>query len=93
MARRLDDYVTQGRVNEYYEVVFRDMVDERVLSLRGVPFDHGSWYEIDTLEDLAAAEEVFKARALPSAASASRSMRLIPEHGRSGLPDRSTLLE
>jgi len=81
MARRLDDYVTQGRVNEYYEVVFRDMVDEGVLSLFSVLFDNGCWYEIDTPDDLRAAEEAFKSRGVLSAASASHSIPLIPEHG------------
>ena len=59
MRRYLDTYVSSGRVNDYYEAVFRDMTVDGVFNARAVSFDDGSWYEVDTLEDLRAAERVF----------------------------------
>jgi hypothetical protein len=45
-------------VNGYYETVFADMVKEDCLSFTPVFFDSNSWYEIDTITDLRAAELV-----------------------------------
>lgn len=58
----LDQYILAGRVNEYYEAVFRQMVAEKSLCFQAVFFDHKPWYEIDTIEDLASAEKLFPAR-------------------------------
>jgi choline kinase len=55
---RLDQAIADGRVNEYYEVVFAEMVDDGSLSLECVLFDPDKWYEVDTLEDLPGAERV-----------------------------------
>ncbi len=55
----LDSYVASGRVNEYYEVVFRDMSAGGCFNPKSVSFDDGNWYEIDTLADLALAERLF----------------------------------
>ena len=46
-------------MNDYYEMVFKQMVIEKTLSLKPVFFDHKPWYEIDTAEDLASAERLF----------------------------------
>lgn len=59
VAERLSRHVTAGRVNEYYETVFAEMVADDSLSLEAVEFDSGGWYEIDTLEDLHEAELIF----------------------------------
>jgi hypothetical protein len=48
-------------VNDYYETVFAEMVADGSLSLQAVSFDGKPWYEIDTIEDLSAAEEMFLA--------------------------------
>ena len=61
IAKRLDQYISTGRVNDYYETVFADMVATGNLSLRTVSFDNKPWYEIDTLADLAEAEKLFSA--------------------------------
>lgn len=65
MTRRLDAYVSSGRVNDYYEAVFRDMAAEGILNMRAMSFDRGKWYEIDTLEDLRAAERLFANNGAP----------------------------
>ena len=62
VIEKLDQYVLTGRVNDYYEAVFRQMVAEQILSFQAVFFDHKPWYEIDTIEDLASAEKLFPAR-------------------------------
>ncbi len=62
VIEKLNSYILAGRVNDYYEVVFRQMVAEKSLSLRAVHFDHKPWYEIDTMEDLASAEKLFPAK-------------------------------
>ncbi len=59
VVRRLDQRIAAGKVNDYYEVVFADMVAEGLLTLQSVHFDEGRWCEIDTLEDLRAAEQIF----------------------------------
>ena len=59
VSERLTQHVTAGRVNEYYETVFSEMVADGTLSLEAVDFASGSWYEIDTLQDLHEAEQIF----------------------------------
>ena len=59
VSERLSQHVAAGKVNEYYETVFSEMVGDGTLSLEAVDFDSGRWYEIDTLEDLHEAERIF----------------------------------
>ena len=58
IRERLDQHISAGRVNDYYESVFAGMVADGSLSLQTVSFDGKPWYEIDTIEDLDAAEEI-----------------------------------
>ena len=53
---RLNQYISSGKVNAYYEAVFLEMVSDGSLSFHAVSFDGKPWYEIDTLTDLAKAE-------------------------------------
>ncbi len=57
--KRLAQYISEGRVNEYYESVFADMVADGMLSLETVFFDPDHWYEIDTIADLNEADRMF----------------------------------
>lgn len=59
VAERLSQHVAAGRVNEYYETVFSEMIADGSLMLEAVDFDSAHWYEIDTLEDLHEAERMF----------------------------------
>ncbi len=61
ITERLDQYISAGRVNNYYETVFAEMVADGSLSLKIVSFDGKPWYEIDTVEDLAEAKKLFPA--------------------------------
>ena len=61
ITKRLDQYISAGRVNDYYETVFAEMVADGSLSLKTVSFDSKRWYEIDTVKDLAEAEKLFSA--------------------------------
>jgi choline kinase len=61
ITERLDQYISAGRVNEYYEIVFAEMIADRSLSLHAVSFDSKPWHEIDTIADLAKAEKLFSA--------------------------------
>jgi choline kinase len=56
---KLNQFILAGKVNDYYEKVFSQLVIEESLSLEPVFFDHKPWYEIDTAEDLAFAEKLF----------------------------------
>ena len=56
---RLDCYIKEGRVNEYYETVFADMVADGSLEFEAVLFNENKWYEIDAMEDLHHAELMF----------------------------------
>ncbi len=55
----LDRYIEDGRVNEYYETVFADMVADGSLEFDAVLFNENKWYEIDAMEDLHQAELMF----------------------------------
>ncbi len=59
VIEKLNQYILAGRVNDYYEAVFQQMVAEKSLSFKAVHFDHKPWYEVDTIEDLASAEKLF----------------------------------
>jgi hypothetical protein len=59
MVARLDRYIEDGRVNEYYETVFADMVADGSLEFDAVLFNENKWYEIDAMEDLHQAEIMF----------------------------------
>ncbi|MDO9557869.1 MAG: phosphocholine cytidylyltransferase family protein [Coriobacteriia bacterium] len=59
ICARLDSYIAAKRTGDYYESVFAEMIADGSLTLEPVLFDADSWYEIDTLEDLAAAEVMF----------------------------------
>jgi choline kinase len=59
VEKRLTRYIMAGRLGEYYEVVFSEMVAERTLSFDAVFFDANRWYEIDTMADLFEAEAMF----------------------------------
>jgi len=59
VARRLEQHVSAGRINRYYETVFAEMVADGKLTFEAVFFDNRRWYEVDTLEDLCAAERLF----------------------------------
>jgi len=58
----LGQAVSDGRVNEYYEVVLKEMVAEGCLSLECVVFDADYWYEVDTMADLPGAERIARRR-------------------------------
>ena len=59
VARRLEHRINAGRVHDYYEVVFAEMAAEGLLPFEAVHFDDGRWCEIDTLDDLFLAEQLF----------------------------------
>lgn len=59
VVERLELYISSGKVNEYYEVVFKEMIADGSLSMDGVLFDPECWYEIDTPADLLNAEQLF----------------------------------
>jgi choline kinase len=59
IVKRLNQYISRGSVNCYYETVFAEMVAEKSLNFESVSFDHKPWYEIDTIHDLVEAEKLF----------------------------------
>ncbi len=59
IIKQLNQYVSEGNVNCYYENVFAEMTQRKSLVLESVSFDHHPWFEIDTLKDLAQAELLF----------------------------------
>jgi len=59
VAFDLDRYIMAGRVHEYYEAVFGEMVANGSILFQSVLFDTSRWYEIDTLEDMYEAERLF----------------------------------
>ena len=59
MVIRLDKRISDGKVNDYYETVFAEMIADGSVSFEIVSFDGKPWYEIDTIDDLAKAEKLF----------------------------------
>ena len=59
VVKRLNQYISEGVDNCYYETVFSEMVSDKTLRFEAVSFDHKPWYEIDTVHDLAEAEKLF----------------------------------
>ncbi|NQU33455.1 MAG: phosphocholine cytidylyltransferase family protein [Bacteroidetes bacterium] len=59
VIKRLNQYISEGIVNCYYETVFSEMIDDKSLTFESVSFEHKPWYEIDTIFDLAEAEKLF----------------------------------
>jgi len=59
ICKRLDYWISAGKVNSYYESVFAELVAEGNLNFQCVYFDKDCWYEIDTVEDLRECEKSF----------------------------------
>ena len=59
VVARLNRYISDGRVGEYYEAVFAEMIADGALSFEGAFFDPDRWYEIDTIADLNEAARIF----------------------------------
>jgi len=66
VRKRLDHHISKNMVNGYYETVFADMVTEDCVSFSPVFFDADRWYEIDTLADLRAADQICNLYRQPS---------------------------
>ena len=59
VEKRLEEHISSGHVNEYYEIVFAEMIFEGSLSFKPVFFNAAQWYEIDTIKDLQKSELIF----------------------------------
>ncbi len=59
VRQRLEQHISNGKVNGYYETVFSELVAEGSLHFTPVLFGNKRWYEIDTLDDLHEAEQIF----------------------------------
>ena len=59
IVKKLDQHISEGKVNDYYETVFAEMIADGSLFFKIVSFDGKPWYEIDTIEDLVEAEKLF----------------------------------
>jgi choline kinase len=90
LRERLDRHISNNIVNGYYETVFADMVNEGCLSFTPVFFDADRWYEIDTIADLRAAEQVCGFHHHPPAIVATHG---VSSQKRLGYPPASTALK
>lgn len=68
VSKRLDSWISIGKVNSYYEAVFSEMVADGSLNFQCVYFDSDFWYEIDTIEDLYECEKLMLHTKQPLAA-------------------------
>lgn len=59
IIKLLNRRISEGKVNDYYETIFAEMIADGSLNLSMVSFDDKPWYEIDTIDDLAEAEKLF----------------------------------
>jgi NDP-sugar pyrophosphorylase family protein len=65
VQKRLESYISEGRVSEYYEAVFTDMVADGTLNFKVDFFNPDRWYEVDTVADLNEAEKLFSEPSRP----------------------------
>ena len=56
----LDARISKGQWQDFYEIVLRDMVAEGNTVLYGLLIDDLKWLEVDTIEDLEMAKQLFK---------------------------------
>ncbi len=73
IVKKLDKRISDGKVNDYYETIFAEMIADGSLSFKIVSFDGKPWYEIDTIVDLAKAEKLFSSDNI-------RPRKLLPLH-------------
>ncbi len=59
IVKKLDQHISDDRINDYYEIIFAEMIADGSLSFDMISFDSKPWYEIDNIEDLAKAEKLF----------------------------------
>jgi len=59
IIKKMNQFISEGSVNCYYETIFSKMVEEKKLLLEAISFDEKPWYEIDTIGDLVEAEKLF----------------------------------
>lgn len=59
ISKKLNQFISEGIINCYYETVFASLVAEKSICLEAISFDDKPWYEIDTILDLAEAEKLF----------------------------------
>ncbi len=59
IIKKMNQFISEGSVNCYYETIFSKMVEEETLFLEAISFDEKPWYEIDTIDDLAEAKKLF----------------------------------
>ena len=69
IKERLEQHISNNKVDGYYETVFSDLVAEGSLHFTSVLFGINQWYEIDTLDDLHNAEQIFLKHAPTPASS------------------------
>ncbi len=64
IRERLEQHISNNKVNGYYVTVFSELVAEGSLHFTPVLFGINQWYEIDTLDNLHEAEQIFPQHAL-----------------------------
>lgn len=52
----LDRWVAEGRLNEYYEAVLAELINNKTIRMRGADVGLDGWAEVDDAKDLAALE-------------------------------------
>lgn len=55
----LEDYIKEEKKNEYYEVGFKDLVNNNA-KMKAKKIETEKWYEIDTVQDLDIARCLFR---------------------------------
>jgi NDP-sugar pyrophosphorylase family protein len=64
IKERLEQHISNNKVKGFYETVLSELVAEGSLHFTSVFFETNRWYEIDTLDDLHEAEQIFPKYAL-----------------------------
>lgn len=55
----LERYILENKKNEFYEVIFKELIQNKDIKLKAKIFNKEKWYEIDTIQDLDIANCLF----------------------------------
>jgi hypothetical protein len=58
-VNKLDEYITSGKVQEYYETILMNTDYQKEWPFKAVICNDIKWWEIDNIDDQAIAEEMF----------------------------------
>lgn len=57
--KKMDEKIAEGRINDFYEILFKGMIENNDDVFHALNIEGAKWFEIDCVEDLRIAEKLF----------------------------------